>query len=310
MYRDLVLTKAFNGRMVDLKAQGKINGPIHQTTGQEAVGVGACGALRADDYVISTHRGYAEWVARGMDLKRLAAEIFGKAAGLCGGKGGEMLLADASVGILCSTAIIGGGLPIGVGVALAAKQRNRGQVAMIFFGEGGVNTGAFHEALNLAAVLKVPAVFVCLNNEWAISTHIGSAMACEHVVDRAAAYAMPGHRVDGNDVVAMYEHARIAVERARAGGGPSLIEGKTYRIGGHSSTDRLQGQYMPSEDLAFWRERDPLPRYRAYLLAHGIAEVELVRIDAATDLEAAEAVTFGLEAPLPDVKDAARGVFV
>lgn len=311
MYRDLVLTKAYNGRLVELKAQGKIHGPIHQTTGQEAVGIGACAALRPDDYVISTHRGYPEWIARGIDLKKLSAEIFGKAAGLCRGKGGEMLLADPSVGILCSTAIIGGGLPIGVGVALAAKRRNKGQVAMVFFGEGAANTGAFHEALNLAAVLKLPAIFICLNNQWAISTPIWIAMAVKHVADRAAAYGMPGDHVDGNDVLAMYEHARKAVEAARAGTGPSLIEGETYRIGGHSSTDRLQGEYMPAANVAYWKERDPLPRLRSHLLAREVAsEAELAVIEAAVEKEAAEAVAFGLEAPFPEPAEAARGVFV
>lgn len=308
MYYNLVLLKRFNQRFVDLKAQRKVSGPIHQTEGQEAAGVGVCAALRPDDYVVTYYRGMAEWLSKGMDPKKLAAELLGKEPGLCHGRGGEMTLADVSVGVMLSSGIIGGNISPGVGVALAAKKRRQGQVVAIFFGDGATNTGEFHEGLNMAAVLKVPAVFVCLNNQFAISTFIGNSSAARNVVDRAAAYNMPGYLVDGNELIAVYEAATKAVATARTGGGPSLIEAKTYRIGGHSSSNP-ETYYMPETDL--WRARDPLPIYRKHLLERRMITVEELRsLDERATRVADEAVDYAVAAPLPPPETAATGVFV
>ncbi len=311
MYRDIALTKAYNNRFVELKAQGKVSGPIHQTEGQEAVGVGVCSALEQSDYVVNYYRGYAEWICRGTDLKKLAAEFLGKRAGLCQGKGGEMTLADPASGVINSSGIIGGSIPLGVGVAWAAKRHGKGQVAAVFFGDGAVNTGAFHEALNMAAMLKAPAVLVCLNNQYAISTYSGDVMAGNSIAARAVAYGMPGQQVDGNDVVAVYEAALQAVQRARKGEGPSLIEGLTFRIGGHSSTYPESERFMDAEKLRHYKARDPLHLLRQRLLEDGVAgEEELREVERHVERIAEEAVAFGLEAPYPDSEAAAQGVFV
>jgi len=309
MYRNMALTKSFNGQFVELKRQGKVPGPVHQTEGQEAVGVGVCAALGANDQVVNYYRGFAEWVCRGVNLKRLSAEILGKGPGLCQGKGGEMTLADPSVGIVSASGIIGGSIPTGVGVAYAAKMRGKEQVVAIFFGDGAINTGAFHEGFNMAAALKVPALFVCLNNQYAISTYIGDVMAGESIAHRASAYGRPGWEVDGNDVLAIYDAATEAVRSARKGEGPSLIDAKTFRIGGHSSTNP-EIYYMDQEKMARYQARDPLRLLRRHLLRHGHATAEeLDAVDKEVAKEAKEAVDFGMEAPYPPDSLATQGVF-
>jgi pyruvate dehydrogenase E1 component alpha subunit len=309
MYRAIALTKAFNGGFVALKAQGRVPGPVHQTEGQEAVGVGACAALDEQDYLTGYYRGWAEWIYRGIDLKRLAAELLGRASGLCGGKGGEMTLADPSVGLLSCSGIIGGSIPPGVGAALAAQCYGRGQVAAIFFGDGAVNTGAFHEGVNMAAMLKLPAVFVCLNNQWGITTHIYDVLAGGDIARRADGYGIPGVRVDGQDVVAVYEAARGAVARARRGEGPTLIEAVTYRIGGHSSTSP-EFDFMDLERMAAFKARDPLMLLGHRLLADGLVrQDELDAIGREVAREAEAAIAFALAEPFPAPETAALGVF-
>jgi len=310
MYRAIALTKAFNGRFVALKAEGRVPGPVHQTEGQEAVGVGVCAALGKDDYLTGYYRGWAEWIYRGIDLKGLAAELLGRASGICGGKGGEMTLAYPAVGLMSCSGIIGGSIPPGVGVALAANCLNRGQVTAIFFGDGAVNTGAFHEGVNMAAALKLPAVFVCLNNQWGITTHIYDVMAGGNIAKRADGYGIPGVQIDGQDVVKVYEAAREAVARARRGEGPTLIEAVTYRIGGHSSTSP-DFDFMDLEVMGKFKARDPLAILRKRLLADGIASrQELDAIDRAVYEETEEAVGFALNEPFPAPEEAVRGVFV
>jgi pyruvate dehydrogenase E1 component alpha subunit len=309
MYRGIALTKAFNGRFVKLKAQGLVPGPIHQTEGQEAVGVGACAALDSDDYIAGYYRGFAEWVYRGCDLHKLAAELLGRGTGLCKGKGGEMTFADTSVGLMSCSGIIGGSIPVGTGLALGAKQNGRRQVAAVFFGDGAVNTGAFHEAVNMAAILKLPAVYVCLNNQWGITTCIDDTLAGGDIAGRAKAYGMPGTKVDGQDVLAVYEAAAEAVKRARAGGGPSLIEAVTYRIGGHSSTSP-DFDFMDLAKMQDFRKRDPLVLLRERVLAKGYATAEhLDRIDAEVVDETNRAVERALADPLPEPEVATQGVF-
>ena len=309
MYRGIALTKAFNGRFVKLKAQGLVPGPIHQTEGQEAVGVGACAALDKDDYIAGYYRGFAEWIYRGSDLHALAAELLGRGTGLCKGKGGEMTFADTSVGLMSCSGIIGGSIPVGVGLALGAQQNGRRQVAGVFFGDGAVNTGAFHEAVNLAAVLRLPAVLVCLNNQWGITTCIDDTLAGGDIARRAGAYGMPGTKVDGQDAIAVYEAARDAVERARRGDGPSLIEAVTYRIGGHSSTSP-DFDFMDLQKMEAFRQRDPLPLLRQRLTDEKIATAaELDQIDREVVQETNHAVDRALADPLPEPEIATQGVF-
>lgn len=309
MYRGIALTKAFNGRFVKLKAQGLVPGPVHQTEGQEAVGVGACAALEKDDYIAGYYRGYAEWIYRGSDLHRLAAEILGRGTGLCKGKGGEMTFADTSVGLMSCSGIIGGSIPVGAGLALGAKQNGRGQVAAVFFGDGAVNTGAFHEAVNMAAILKLPAIFVCLNNQWGITTCIDDTLAGGDIAGRAKAYGMPGVKVDGQDVVAVYQASWDAVARARRGEGPTLIEAVTYRIGGHSSTSP-DFDFMDLQKMEDFRNRDPLVLLRGRIVAgNQAATQELDRIDKAVVAETNQAVDKALADPPPKPEVATEGVF-
>jgi len=309
MYRGIALTKAFNGRFVQLKSQGLVPGPIHQTEGQEAVGVGACAALDAHDYLAGYYRGFAEWVYRGCDLHKLAAELLGRGTGLCKGKGGEMTFADTSVGLMSCSGIIGGSIPVGTGLALGAKQNGRKQVAAVFFGDGAVNTGAFHEAVNMAAVLRLPAIYVCLNNQWGITTCIDDTLAGGDIAGRAKAYGMPGTKVDGQDVLAVYQAAAVAVARARRGEGPSLIEAVTYRIGGHSSTSP-DFDFMDAAKMEDFRARDPLVLLRARMLAEGLATPErLDRIDAEVVEETNRAVEKALADPPPEPEVATQGVF-
>lgn len=309
MYRGIALTKAFNGRFVELKAQGQVPGPVHQTEGQEAVGIGTCAALENDDYVVGYYRSYAEWIYRGSNLRRLAAELLGRASGLCGGKGGEMTLADTSVGVMSCSGIIGGSIPVGVGVALAALHQNRRQVAAIYFGDGAVNTGAFHEGVNMAAMLKLPAIFVCLNNQWGITTCIYDTLAGGDIAKRADGYGIPGTQVDGQDVAAVYEAAHQAVDRARRGDGPTLIEAITYRIGGHSSTSP-DFDFMDLDLMRRFKERDPMRLLRERILAEGIASAEeLNQIEREAQQESDNAVSVALRDPWPDADEAVRGVF-
>jgi len=309
MYRDIALTKAFNAHFVELKRAGEVPGPIHQTEGQEAVGVGVAAALRADDFLVDYYRGFAQWIARGIDLVALGAELLGR-DGLCHGKGGEMSFADPSIGLLSVSGIIGGSLPTGVGAAFACRSYGQGQVAAVFFGDGAVNTGAFHEALNMAGVLRVPAIFVCLNNQYGISTYIGDVTAGGSIAGRAAAYGMPGVQVDGNDAVAVYEAAVEAVARARAGGGPTLIEGLTYRIGGHSSTNP-EVDFMDEAKFRDFRARDPLVVLGRHILAQGAAsEADLDVIEEEARRRAAEAVAAARAVPFPAPETALQGTYV
>ena len=309
MYRGIALTKAFNGRFVELKAQGQVPGPVHQTEGQEAVGIGTCAALEKEDYVVGYYRSYAEWIYRGSDLRKLAAEILGRGTGLCGGKGGEMTLADTSVGIMSCSGIIGGSIPTGVGVALGALYKEQKQVAAIYFGDGAVNTGAFHEGVNMAAMLKLPAIFVCLNNQWGITTCIYDTLAGGDIARRADGYGIPGVKVDGQDVVAVYEAARDAVARARRGDGPTLIEAVTYRIGGHSST-APDFNFMDLDLMRQFKERDPLQLLRARMLSERAASAdELDQIERDVHEQSESAISIALRDPWPAEEEAARGVF-
>jgi pyruvate dehydrogenase E1 component alpha subunit len=299
MYRTMVECRTFEERAQQLFFEGLVRGTTHLGNGQEAVAAGFAGAMRADDYTFCTYRGHNHTLARGVPMAPIFAELFGRGSGLMGGKGGSMHLTSVEHGAMGSYAIVGAHLPIAVGAAWSAQYRKSGQVAVCFFGDGATNIGAFHEALNLAAVWRVPAVFVCENNQYMEYTAIGSVTAVERpAADRAAAYGLEAIVVDGNDVRAVHEVARTAIDAARAGGGPALIEALTYRHGGHSRAD--PGKYRPDAEVQAWLARDPIPAERARLLAEGVREAELARIEAEATAAVAAAEAIARDGPEPD----------
>jgi TPP-dependent pyruvate/acetoin dehydrogenase alpha subunit len=252
----MALIRAFETRVAELYRDGEIPGFVHTSLGQEAVAAGVCGALARDDYLTTTHRGHGHVLAKGADLDRMMAELFGKETGLCGGKGGSMHVADPSVGILGANAIVGAGIPLAVGAALSSKCLRQGRVAVSFFGEGAVNQGAFHEAVNLAAIWDLPVIFLCENNVYAEFTDSRRMTRVPSVAQRARTYGIDGRTVDGNDVEAVHSTTAAAVEQCRAGRGPVLIEAETYRWHGHYEGDAQP--YKPGDEAALWRDRDPL----------------------------------------------------
>src|SRR4030043_532344 len=254
MHEKLIEIRFFEDKVFELYGQNLVPGTIHLYAGEEAVAVGACSALNRTDYITSTHRGHGHCIAKGADLKSVMAEILGKRTGYCKGKGGSMHIADFSVGMLGATAVVGAGRPIAVGAGLTAKLKKTDQVVACFFGEGASNQGTFHESLNLASTWDLPVIFVCENNLYAMGTRQSRALKVSNVADRAAAYGMPGCSVDGNDVLAVYDATRLAVERARSGKGSSLIECKTYRHKGHSRVD--SAKYRAKEEVQEWLGKD------------------------------------------------------
>jgi len=266
LFRKIVLIREFEEKVFDLFGKNLIPGTLHLYTGQEAVASGVCQALRAEDLVQSTHRGHGHCLAKGADLDRMMAELFGKATGYCRGKGGSMHITDFSVGIIGATGVVASGLPLAVGAALSAKMRKSGQVVACFFGDGASNNGTFHESLNMASLWELPVVFVCENNLYAMGTRISKAMVLENIADRAPAYAMPSEVVDGNDGVAVYRAAAKAVELAREGK-PFLLECKTYRHRGHSRFD--PGKYRPPEEVEAWKKRDAVVQMRESAISAG-----------------------------------------
>lgn len=308
MYEKMLRIRIFEERMIVEFAKGEMPGFIHTYIGEEAVAVGVCAALKNDDYITSNHRGHGHIIAKDGDLKLITAELFGRATGYCKGKGGSMHVADLELGILGANGIVGGGIPIAGGAALAAKYKGSGQVAVSFFGDGAADIGFFHESLNLASMLKVPAIFVCENNGWAEYTPTHRHSMVETIADRAASYAMPGVVVDGNDMIAMYEAAKTAVDRAREGGGPTLIEAKTYRIRGHSEGD--PALYRSKEEVEYWKGKDPIPRAHQYLLENGIAtEAQLAEFRANIMALMDEAVAFAKASPWPEPEEALDDVY-
>ena len=264
--------------------------------------------LRTDDYILSTHRGHGHCIAKGADPARMLAEFFGKETGYCRGRGGSMHIADLDGGNLGANGIVAGGLPIAVGVGMSIKAQRQSRVCMVFFGDGAANEGAFHESLNMASIWTLPIVFVCENNKYAMSMDIALAMAVPNVADRAAAYAMPGVAVDGNDLAAVVGASRAAVARARAGAGPSLVECKTYRLRGHSKSDR--NLYRTKEEIETWRENDAIRRLEKELLAQDrFAEAELRAIEQAAQQTIDSALAFAKASPDPEPSDLTRDVY-
>lgn len=265
IYRRMFLIRHFEMTVNDLFLRGLMPGTIHLSHGQEATAVGACLALNPDDFITLTHRGHGQALAKGMPPRSLLAELFGKQTGCCQGRGGSLHIGDMSIGALPAIAIVGASSPIAAGMAFAFKRKATGQVVCNFFGEGATNKGDWHEALNLAAIWRLPVIFLCENNLYGVSTHVTDIMLIENVSERAAAYAMPGVTIYGNDPIHVLDEVRRAADRARAGEGPTLIECLTYRFGGHKRDD--PATYRPNEEVKAWDQEDPLPVFRRRLLA-------------------------------------------
>ena len=300
MYRTMVTIRRFEERVVELHAAAKLRGSVHVYIGEEAVATGACAALRPDDYITSTHRGHGHCIAKGVQLPRMMAEIYGRATGYCKGKGGSMHIADVDSGILGANGIVGGGIPIAVGAALGCTVKGLDRVVVCFFGDGAANTGAFHEAVNLAAVLNMPVVFLCENNQWAVSTPVCYSCPVADIADRAIGYGIPGHVVDGCDVIAVHAMVKQAVERARAGEGPALIEAKTYRWGGHFQGDP-EGYRSREEVEEARREHDPIRLCFDRLEAQGVLTAEQAKaIDTEVRGLVEAAVGFAETSPEPE----------
>jgi len=310
LHRRMVRIRLFEEAAGRLAEANKLPGFLHLYVGEEAVASGVCGALNDDDHITSTHRGHGHLVAKGGDFNRMMAELMGKATGYCKGKGGSMHISDTSLGMLGANGIVGAGSPIAVGAAFANKYRGRGQVAVAFFGDGSTNIGAFHEAANMACALHLPIVFACENNEYGEFTPRDKTMAITDIVDRAAGYGMPGVIVDGMDVIAVHEAAVEAVERARSGGGPSLIEAKTYRFYNHHGVQNLGLKYRSDDEVALWKQRDPIFTLEDRMIENKAAtrdQFDAIWAELRAGIEAA--IAFADESPYPTPDQIMVGVY-
>lgn len=297
-YRNMLRIRYFEDKVMELLAQNLIDGATHLYAGEEAVAVGACAAINQNDYITSTHRGHGHCIAKGANLREMMAEVFGKATGYCKGKGGSMHIADFDQGNLGANGIVGGSLSIATGAGLSVAMRGSKQVVLCFFGDGASNRGCFHESLNMAAIWKLPVVYVCENNLYAMSGPAKTMIPTPDIAPRAAAYNLPWEIVDGMDVLAVREAIRRAVDRARGGGGSTLVECKTYRYYGHSRSDPRV--YRTREEENYWRARDPIKLFREKLLSeHLFADAQLDDIEASVQAEIEDAVQFAINSPLP-----------
>jgi len=310
LYRTMVTIRHFETLAGELFAAGKIPGFIHLSIGQEASSVGVCSTLRPDDYITTTHRGHGHVIAKGGDLKKMIAELLGRKTGYCKGKGGSMHIADFSLGILGANGVVGGGFPIAVGAGLSIKLRRADQVTVCFFGDGASNRGTFHEALNLAAIWKLPILFVCENNCYASTTPTAYACSVTDIAARAAGYNIPGVTLDGNDVLAVRKAAMKATDRARCGEGPTLLENKTYRRRGHFEGDPQK--YRDQAEVAEWEKKnDPIQRFAALLRHKKILTKEIEKkIQEQVEMELNEALAFAEQSEWPHPEEALNDLFV
>ena len=276
MLKRMMLIRRFDETVKDLVQSAELVGMAHCYIGEEAVAVGACTALRDEDYITGNHRSHGHPISKGGDVRRAMAELLGKATGYCKGKGGSMHLADFEIGILGESGIVASALPVAVGAALGSKMQNNDRVVISFFGDGASNQGACHEAMNMASIWKLPVIFLCENNQYAVTTSFRDTVAVENVSDRAVAYSMPGVLVDGQDVMAMHEATVAAIQRARAGEGPALIEARTYRYEDHSEglNRILREPYRTDEEVEQWKDRDPISLHSTWLKEQGVATEE------------------------------------
>ena len=307
-YRKLFLIRAFEEKLEALFAKGKIPGFVHTYIGQEAIAVGVCANLRTDDYVTSTHRGHGHAIAKGIDLNGLMAEVFGKVTGICKGRGGSMHVADFSKGILGANGIVAAGTVIAAGAGLSIQTRQADQVVICFFGDGGINKGTVHEAMNFCSVKKLPVVFVCENNQYAQFTSRKLTTSVSDLSLRGAAYGMPAVSVDGNDLLKVVEVSKAAIADARAGIGPTLVVADTYRFGGHYVGDPQA--YRSKEEVAERRRRDPLLLFEDHLVQQGLADKEALESERESILELVDkAVAFAEQSEYPEVRSVTDYVF-
>jgi TPP-dependent pyruvate/acetoin dehydrogenase alpha subunit len=310
MYWKMLLSRRVEEKVLELYRAG-LKGMYHLTFGEEAVAVGVCTTLNKDDYILSTHRSKGHYIAKGGNIKALIAEFMGKQTGCCQGKGGPMHVIDPSVGMMGANGIVGSSLPIACGVALSAKLRGSGQVTVGFFGDGAANSGPCHESMNLASIWKLPLVFVCENNLYQVSVPISRHSSVQDFYVRAAGYGIPGYKVDGMDVVAVYEATVEAVKRARGGDGPTLLECKTYRFRGHGEHDPTRGMaYRTEQEIKLWEEQCPIKRAHALLAQKGwITGAELEEMERRCQQEVEEAVAFAQSSPAVPPEWALADVF-
>ena len=309
LYKQMVRIRKFEERVKYLFLEGVMPGTIHQCNGQEACAVGVCAALEADDVITTTHRPHGHALAKGISVGAAMAELFGRTTGCCRGKGGSLHLGDLAQGVVPAVAIVGGGVPIATGMALAFKMRKERRVAVCFMGDGATNEGAFHEAVNMGAIWDLPVVYVVENNLYGASMPVGMAMKTKTISERARAYGIPGVTIDGNDLLAVYRTAKQAIDRARKGSGPTLLELMTYRITGHSRRD--PALYQPEEEKQKALENEPIGRFSKYLLSQALADREsLDRIDREVEEEIEAAVEAAMAAPEPKPEDTLKDLFV
>ena len=309
LYKTMVRTRNFELMAEKLFLEGELPGFIHLYIGEEAIATGVIANLRKDDFITSTHRGHGHMIAKGADINRMMAELFGRTTGYCKGKGGSMHIADFSIGVLGANGVVGGGLPIAVGVGLGIKMKKGEQVVVSFFGDGASNTGAFHESLNFASIYKLPIIFVVENNNFASTVRTKETTSVENISDRAVGYGIPGITIDGNDIMTVYETAKERIKRAREGGGPSLLEVKTYRIKGHFVGD--PELYRDKKEVEeFWLS-EPIKKFEKKLVElKMLNEIEKKKTWEDSEKEIKEAVKFAKESPIPNGEDALTDLFV
>lgn len=309
MMEKMITIRQFEIRIKKSFAEGDMPGFVHLYAGEEAIAVGCCANLNKDDYITSHHRGHGHVIAKGGDINLMMAELYGKKNGYCKGKGGSMHIADMDLGILGANGIVGAGIPIAAGSALSAKLRGTKQVTLCFFGDGASNTARFHEGINLAAIWNLPVVYIIENNHYAEATHISRTAKVKNLSDRAIAYGIPGETIESNDVLEIFKKVGLAIERARNGGGPSLIEIKTYRIFGHEEGDLET--YKNKEDIEHWAKKDPIELFKNQLIEKDIFSEEgfkQMQIDVINKIE--KAIKFAKESPFPELEETLTDVYV
>jgi TPP-dependent pyruvate/acetoin dehydrogenase alpha subunit len=309
MFKRMLKIRNFEYKALSHCSERLNRGPLHLYVGEEAVSVGACAALEGGDYITSTHRGHGHCIAMGGDVKKMLAEIVGRSTGYCKGKGGSMHIADLDLGIIGANGIVGGGIPIAVGAGIALDNQNKKNIVMCFFGDGASNTGAFHESLNMASIWNLPVVFLCENNRYAISGCVDDTLNISDISERGKSYGIPGISVDGNDVFEIFSTVKKGRQRAVAGGGPTLIEAKTYRWLGHWHADPCR--YREESEVESWKKKCPIKRMREHLIAEGILrekQVQDIENEIKEEIEMTE--RFALESPLPEPEEALHDVYV
>lgn len=300
--KKLIEIRRFEEKSIQLYQRAKIWGYLHPYVGEEAVAVGACMAINKEDYMVSTHRGHGHCIAKGGDLGRMMAELFGKSTGYCKGRGGSMHIADTDLGILGANGIVGGGVPISVGAGFSCKMEEKGRITICFFGDGAANNGVFHESINMAAIYKLPVIYICENNVYAISMCVEDSTACKNIGDRSCAYDIPGYVIDGSDTTKVYDTVKKAVDYARSGKGPSLIEAKTYRFYGHHPND--PAEYRKKEEVDYYKkEKDPIIIMKNKLLKEKIIKNEDIdEMEKEIENRIDDAVKFAEESPEPELE--------